>query len=122
MPVKRRIPKSRRRALAFWLFELLMDEPLPTGANRFLPHAFRGMRAALWRDHGDEVLEAFVLRHPGRRPSTWWAVAAPGPRLKRGRYVESEAAFLRRHGLLGEAEGARLRRGAFRTVRVGRPA
>ena len=118
MPVKRRKTKLRRRALAPGVWELLMDEPLPAGANPFLIHAFRGRRAALWRDHGEEVREAFALRHPGRRPATWWAVAAPGPRLKRGRYIESDAAYLRRHGLLGEAERARLRRGAFRPIRV----
>jgi hypothetical protein len=33
--------------------------------------------AALWRDLGDQLLPAFVQRHPGRRPRCWWDYEAP---------------------------------------------
>jgi hypothetical protein len=58
----------------------LMDDPLPpesewTDDDRYwwwLRDA-----AALWRDLRDQLLPAFVKRHPGRRPRLWWNCDAP---------------------------------------------
>jgi hypothetical protein len=37
---------------------------------------------ALWLEHGPDLLQPFVLRHPGCRPWAWWllAVKEHGPR------------------------------------------
>jgi hypothetical protein len=75
-----------------------------------------GMREA-WRRHGGVLLAQWVAQHPGTRPWAWWmfeapddAVGRPDERLED--YVarlderdrETEAAFLRRHGLLQPSE------------------
>jgi hypothetical protein len=55
-----------------------------------------------------KALAAYVHAHPGRRPSWWWA-NAPEDRLSEGCLLESQAAFLRRVGLLTAAESRRLK-------------
>jgi hypothetical protein len=87
-----------------------------------------------WAFHGPAITEAWAKKHPGTRPAAWWTIDAPGPRnvvfappippdndqRQRGGdiyvndgtgkgmrlWLEPEAEYLRRHGLLfpGEAE------------------
>lgn len=94
------------------------------------------LRTRLWKEHGAAVLEQWAVRSPGTRPSTWWYFDAPSARARLGgrgtpAYVmeskgmpcgwimaafdpsdpptfESEAAYLRRLGLLLPLEAGRI--------------
>lgn len=142
MPVKRRRAKIRHQMPAeFWC--LLNDAALPEGANRFRALRFQHSAKDLWASHGAEVMERWILRAPGTRPSLWWQFdAPPDARLRVGgtgalgleyeltalrRFpahwisvdpseppcFESEASFLRRLGLLRPGEARRLRASSF---------
>ena len=81
--------------------------------------------SAAWAQLGAEILESWVLVHPGTRPRMWWRLSAPEPgRLSNGgppggarnRLVipctlpspADQLAFLRRHDLLLRGELERL--------------
>ncbi len=49
-----------------------------------------------WEAVKAELLPAWIREHPGTRPFAWWELDAPDPRDP----GETEAEFLRRHGLL----------------------
>lgn len=119
MPVKRRIPKSRHAALPVGVLELLLNLPLPAGANPFLPHTARKDWDQWWAELGEEVLQLWTRRSPGSRPPMWWRYISPEPRrvLANGtRRIESEAAFLKRLNLLLPGEERRLRAADFEPV------
>jgi hypothetical protein len=75
-----------------------------------------------WRAHVDEIVATWAAEHPGSRPSCWWRWDAPEPRKIVAwpetapdadaelvtMFIESEAAFLERHGLLLDGEAALL--------------
>ena len=83
-----------------------------------------------WQAHRDEVLAEWIEDRPGTRPWAWWEFDAPEarevvgvrhpPHARFGKSfalhvatidwvrLESEPAYLRRHGLLTDAEAARL--------------
>lgn len=74
-----------------------------------------------WADNRDEILPDFVKTHPGRRPCGFWLMDAPpgaydyigediAALTARGEQPphESQASFLRRHGLLLPGEAQRL--------------
>ena len=92
----------------------------------------------LIREHGAAFLRRHVARHPGTRPQWWWKTKAPEPHRaivegsgdpsewnawhgvaenfaegSRRIVIESEAAYLERHGLLAARERARLTAEAF---------
>jgi hypothetical protein len=77
VPVKRKLPKERKGIdPAVWA--VLNDEPLPDGANKFTefdlwPIKERERPRKIWEQYRDDVLAAFIDKHPGRRPSRWWA-------------------------------------------------
>jgi len=73
----------------------------------FQMDADRGRLERAWREYGDEILAAWVIDHPGTRPDGWWQFDSPENRQDH----ESEAAFLRRHGLTAPGEAGRVRRG-----------
>jgi hypothetical protein len=82
----------------------------------------------MWDDNRDDILARWAVEHPGRRPNGFWLYDAPDPhydyleeiakavmrRIKRTHDSpapqphESQAACLRRHGLLSPAEARRL--------------
>jgi len=99
----------------------------------------------LWREHRAELLGEFIEAHPGRRPYAWWLHDCPSraERLKLGGSgepgasrdydrvfgyfecdpadpprVESEAAFLKRLGLLLPGEEKRISKWAWRPMRL----
>lgn len=105
-----------------------------------------GVRA-LWVQHEVELLARWVASHPGTRPWAWWRFSAPAGReqvsgapIERGALhdqvdaeglpvalgyfsheavaFESQAACLKRLGLLGADEAARLTAAAYRPERV----
>ncbi len=39
---------------------------------------------AIWRDHADDVIEAWIETRPGTRPSCWWRFDAREPRRRLG--------------------------------------
>jgi len=80
-----------------------------------------------WDSVKDQVLAEWIQQHPGTRPGAWWKFEAPGPRQRvpnkpinwgvlvpdycfgvavigEPAVYESQAAFLRRHGLLDASE------------------
>lgn len=81
------------------------------GAFRLLltgtPVAFDRFAAA-WRAACVDLLDAWIRERPGTRPHGWWVVEAVehGPRAD----DETEAQYLRRHGLLRDEEVAHLTR------------
>ena len=89
-------------------------------ARQILRHLLVGSEptlAARWSEHRDEILVPWVTMRPGTRPFAWWRYDSPGARQRVGDgLLESEAAFLRRHGLLVPAERRALPRGAFAWV------
>jgi hypothetical protein len=131
VPVPRRVPKARiTPEVDDQTWGLLTDEIDPSD----LPETWDGrltvvfadvlpepnLRTA-WRTYGAEITEAYAQSNPGQRPTCWWRWEAPekerrvlaepetlgtDPRAEETAYVESEAAYLRRHDLLlpGEAE------------------
>lgn len=66
----------------------------------------------LWEQQREEILADWMREKSGTRPTCWWRFDAPGKREP----SETEAAFLRRHGLLTAAERRRLRPGDFEPV------
>ena len=81
MPIKRRIPRTRRPEVEPLLWARLIDAPLPedaTDAERFFydyPDE-RKLREA-WAAHRAAILAEWVRKCPGTRPSCWWEFDAP---------------------------------------------
>ena len=73
MPIKRRTPKARDRAL-----DLDQHWSLVLGENPDRP-AFRTeqQRREAWERHREQLLE---VSHAGRRPAGWWDYESPVPR------------------------------------------
>jgi hypothetical protein len=38
----------------------------------------------LWREHREQIVEAWITEYPGTRPSHWWAVESTEPRRRLG--------------------------------------
>lgn len=121
MPTNRkRIARTRRTAgLRPEYWALLNDAPLPEGpASRWLAFFFeydmrgvaypKGVARTLWATHREQVLAGWVARHPGTRPSCWWRFDAPHVFDVDPLPQESQAAFLKRCGLLAPEEARRL--------------
>lgn len=167
---RRPIRRQRRPEsvpLAYW--HLLFDEPRPPDVNPFSAMSARRALPVLWAAHREEILGLWILRHPGTRPSCWWAYDAPrlGKARQRAlagfwgsleRYceprrvvggdgepaecwaptdwgilnewvrvnpddpplIESQAAYLKRHGLLLRGEAKRLKARDFKPERLPR--
>lgn len=103
-----------------------------------------GCARDLWNRIRSQALPAFIRKNPGRRPWAWWKFDSPEPRRAIGadgqpiriewqrgsiyffgmhrssRYsqFESEATYLKRHGLLSEAEEKRLKPADFKPVQI----
>lgn len=100
-------------------------------------------QAVLWMEHGPDLTTEWAERWPGRRPAAWWRFVAPGsrlvvegagragfaesfwqgalgvPPLAPGRHwIESQAAALRRFGLLMRGELRALDAEAFEPVEL----
>lgn len=116
------------------------------GWKFFEPHAIE----TAWEARHAELLAAHIAEAPGRRPWAWWRFNAPAPRERVGgsgetwpavsfdfglpgrwawnwiddddppRY-ESEAAYLRRLGLLTDREARRLKAHDFEPVAIALP-
>jgi len=97
----------------------------------------------LWREYSEEVLSEWIHRKPGTRPAAWWHYEAEEPRRVLGGQthllngaaelfwradhgvpaysgailVESQAAYLKRLGLLDQGEGRRIRQAALKPER-----
>jgi hypothetical protein len=79
------------------LWSFLIDAPyVPSDENDGRLQIFLREPAELWLEHRATVIGWYATNKPGRRPSLYWEHEVLPPR-RRG---ESDAAFLRRHGLL----------------------
>jgi hypothetical protein len=131
MPVARRIPKVRLDVeVDPTTWAVMTDEIHPNeleGWDRLVVVFGDTLPApnfrTAWDAHADEIVATWARDHPGSRPSLWWRWTAPEQRRVlaepevlapfRGdeeevAYIESEAAFLRRHDLLLDGEAALL--------------
>jgi hypothetical protein len=144
-------PKPRRRRafagiLSSTELAFIRDDPERRSLQWMALRAGRDARdpkskaALAWRSGSPGALRDWIRRHPGTRPSCWWAFEAPEPfrRVVRGRgeptcgmldvaigrathwrhstsdlAIESQAAFLKRHGLMTAGEAQRLPSSAF---------
>ena len=149
MPKRRLLSKKIRCQPDIWDF--LNDEYLPGDWTFpvFDLHDLPAERAKLWKEYGPEILETWIEKRPGSRPSFWWEFQSPEPRKQlsgqateysgppdRGHFFrgipgyfqaidednppvyESEACFLKRHGLFYPGEEKRLGRDAFKPESV----
>src|SRR5262245_44588070 len=105
------IPRRRRPRLTFterrWL---LSGKP---GAIPFLQNGEWARR--LWNDHGAEITQRHIAKHPGTRPANWWRYDAPE---RRDSSTETQLAYLRRLDLLTAEERERV---AYVRPRLARP-
>ena len=85
--------------------------------------------ADVWATFGAQIVAEHVRDYPGTRPARWWDIDAPEPRRRLGGIgtalealaldrvdpprFESEAGYLKRHGLLTVGERKRLTAAAF---------
>jgi hypothetical protein len=76
---RRKRSATRREALSVEAEAWLHNEPC--GFFKF--HGDDVLKA-LWRDHGDRIVEEHVEQFPGTRPEHWWSYSAP--RSPRGTY------------------------------------
>ena len=144
---RRRRTHPQRRPLTATEHAWLHDQPDP-GDGGFtwltLQGDTGGCAETLWREHRDQVLEDWIKKHPGTRPSQWWRFEAPERRrqVSGGRprptsrvmfhypkgvpfplhrdddtRFESEASYLRRLGLLRAPEARRLTEADYEPVR-----
>lgn len=117
----------------------LLDEFLFAGDPR--------SQAEVWKLYGAEILANYIKKHPGKRPWYWWqehikntnqfrevrpeGVISGGyhvgfglPKLKQAKgieiaRIESEPAYLKRHGLASSSELARLNVDDFKPIIIG---
>ena len=125
MPTNRqkRVPRRRARIDSERTVTRLLtghDWPFLDG---FAPALTDEELRAAWKALGKELLKEFIEKNPGRRPWAWWQFEAKEPRrvvgvdvidlpacgsqpARRCQYdiIETEAAYLRRLGLLSPAE------------------
>jgi hypothetical protein len=147
MPVARRTPKLRNDDVPDVVWAVMLDEIDPDdiedGWDRFdmMYPSQTGVLASHWRERGADIVERWVDDHPGTRPSCWWLFDAPKPRrvvegmelapisdrstLKwlyepATQLIESEAAYLRRHGLLLPNEATQLVHADYRPEQITR--
>jgi hypothetical protein len=112
MALRKRVDK-RRAAITPTQWEFLCDiETIPDNFERFVLDSdcspFFKVKD-LWDAHRDAVLAEHVADNPGSRPSLWWKYDAPEDRDG----SETEATFLKRHGLLLPGERKRLKKEDF---------
>lgn len=64
-----------------------------------------GIIKETWQEYRKQLLDEWINDYPCTRPYMWWAYDAP----KEQDTFESEAAYLKRHGLLTQSEKAYLK-------------
>ncbi len=108
--------RKKRTETSAALRAFLRDEIWPSDAELFTYDQIR----LGWRECRGEILARWVVWHPGSRPKMWWRFDAPEPRrhVDDTSLVESQAAYLQRHNLLGAVEFQRLKPGAFHPERL----
>ena len=82
MPVKRRIDK-RRASLTPEEIAWLNGSDEADALDVVYFHSDEE-RAALWRNHGPDVVAAHIAEWPGTRPLRWWTYDAPEKRRRIG--------------------------------------
>jgi hypothetical protein len=129
MPVKRRQAKHRRAVLTDAQWHVLTDQP-DESLDAYLlegpPYGEATELHGLWDAHKASLLPRWVQRYPGTRPSCWWRWDAPreplgtrpgwhddGTLPEPRRRQESQASYLKRHGLLLPGEARRLKAADF---------
>ncbi len=68
----------------FFLSDGLFGENLERESYElFLVQGDNNARHALWSEHREEILKAWIIERPGTRPRLWWRYDAPEPERKR---------------------------------------
>jgi hypothetical protein len=112
MALRKRIDK-RREPLTPTQWEFLCDvETTPDNFERWVLDAdcspFFKVKD-LWEANRAEILAEYIADNPGSRPSLWWTYDA----LEEPDGSETEAMYLKRHGLLMPGERKRLTKPDF---------
>ncbi len=166
MPIKRRSAKTRRADISEVVEAILWDEALPDETEENAVEIYfavhfqeRGELVGAtiqdyWEDRAAEILDDWINKRPGTRPSCWWKWSSPrwerqpelgeprqaiGHALEDSRYsqsnfvlgvpqhlkghprsirVESQASYLRRHGLFKPGEEKRLTAADFQPEQI----
>lgn len=111
MPTTRKRTRRARVAAEDWMLEFLKFGRVlrPDGSRSPRPFLFdrrwdgpfcRAAAREMWNEKRDALMASWVQERPGTRPWAWWTFDAPEDRPE----GESEAGYLRRHGLLTPGE------------------
>lgn len=80
-PKKRRAIRGRNQYTVLQIRQLLTGHEFVWGAGFGSgDNLDRDAVAEAWEELRDELLPAYILEHPGRRPWAWWEVESPEPR------------------------------------------
>lgn len=107
MPVRHR--KEKSRALDKWQrAELLFGPCLLAGCGYHqyadAPSRDTSRMKSDWERNRETLMAEFIAAYPGERPYAWWLFDAPREPV---RQIESLTNYLRRHGLLIDADHGR---------------
>lgn len=75
MPIKKTIKKREKCDPDIWAY--LNDEYEGKSLEVFLIEGSKSERESLWNEYRDEILERWIDKKPGTRPSLWWEFDAP---------------------------------------------
>jgi hypothetical protein len=117
--------RKHRAAVEQWQRDILLDvRPYDPGNldeicfAEFMPDSFEESAVGIWNAMRDELLAEFIADNPGKRPQMWWERDAPKEPRRR---TESQASYLKRHGLFLPGEEKRLKPKDFRPEAVTAP-
>lgn len=86
MPYKKEIAKKRKLPENIWKF--LNDEHPDPGNDVDIFLLQEDGTRKLWDESKNEIMAAWIMKHPGTRPTLWWDFDAPrtlpGPRRRLG--------------------------------------
>jgi hypothetical protein len=100
---------TKRRPLRrrFATIPFIYKRWLLSGRPGALPYLEPARVEALWREHGDTIVQRHVAKRPFSRPANWWKYDAPE---RHDPTQETEYQYLERHGLLFPSEQPRIKR------------
>jgi hypothetical protein len=107
MALRKRIDK-RREPMTPGLWAYLTDAEWPAEVSYFewFAHECNDDETRChWKANRDPILTNWIKTKPGTRPRCWWRFEAP----ERLPYAETQAAYLKRHGLLMAGEARRVK-------------
>lgn len=89
MPVRRKLMKRAKIELTEGQIAWLNSEPYQNTISHFCAYFNAGLlkyqgTKELWDTHKSDILEKWILKHPGTRPERWWEFDTTEARLRLG--------------------------------------